>query len=74
MSATRQLKMMQNVSMVVARQMCRMKWYNTGVANETLVNSLVFGPVGSRCSDMRAHDAERWCVSMILHDLHVLHG
>ena len=23
---------------------------------------------------MWAHDAQIWCVSMILHDLHVLHG
>ena len=38
--------MMQNVSIVVAWQIRRVKWYNTGVANETLVNSLVFGPVG----------------------------
>ena len=33
-----------------SRQIRRVKWYNTGVANETLVNSLVFGSgTGGTC-------------------------
>ena len=43
MSATRQLKMMQNVSIVVARQIRRVKWYNIGEADETFRDSYVHG-------------------------------